>query len=140
MERAFSLLGHALEPLNGAKSVIVFGHGFGTRNRDGVAFANDYAEARQSLRNGRASVFCLDVTQADIHSLEVGLQQVAEDTGGFFERTHILPAWGLSRLAGTLAGHYVLFVERPPVRPGRHSVRVSVPDSSAVVLVRDFVD
>ena len=140
MEAALAVVGHALEPLPGAKSVIVFGHGFGRLGLSGVTLAPDYAEARRSLRAARASVFCLDVTQADYHSLEVGLQEVAEDTGGFFERTHIFPKQALNRLAGTLAGHYVLMVERPAVRKGRHKVDVSVPHRGATVLVRDFVD
>jgi VWFA-related protein len=140
MEEALALVGHALEPLPGAKSVIVFGHGFGRLGSSGVTLAPDYDEARRSLRAARASVFCLDVTQADYHSLEAGLQQVAEDTGGFFERTHLFPTRALNRLAGTLAGHYVLMVERPPVRKGRHRVDVSIPHRSATVLVRDFVD
>ena len=140
MEEALALVGRALERLPGAKSVIVFGHGFGRLQLSGVTLAPDYDEARRSLRAARASVFCLDVTQADYHSLEAGLEQVAEDTGGFFERTHLFPTRALNRLAGVLAGHYVLMVERPPVRTGRHRVDVSVPHRSATVLVRDFVD
>jgi VWFA-related protein len=140
MEEALALVGRALEPLPGAKSVIIFGHGFGRLGMNGVTLAPDYDEARRSLSAARASVFCLDVTQADYHSLEAGLQQVAEDTGGFFERTHIFPGRALNRLAGVLAGHYVLMVERPPVRKGRHRVDVSVPHRGATVLVRDFVD
>ena len=140
MEEALALVGRALERLPGAKSVIVFGHGFGRFGSSGVTLAPDYDEARRSLRAARASVFCLDVTQADYHSLEAGLQQVAEDTGGLFERTHLFPARALNRLAGVLAGHYVLMVERPPVRKGRHRVDVSVPHRGATVLARDFVD
>jgi VWFA-related protein len=140
MEEALVLVGRALERLPGAKSVIVFGHGFGRLGLSGVMLAADYDEARRALRAARASVFCLDVTQADYHSLEAGLQQVAEDTGGFFERTHLFPGRALNRLAGVLAGHYVLMVERPPVRKGRHRVEVSVPKRGATVLVRDFVD
>jgi VWFA-related protein len=140
MEKALALVGRALEPLPGAKSVIIFGHGFGRLMLSGVMLAPDYDEARRALGAARASVFCLDVTQADYHSLEAGLQQVAEDTGGFFERTHIFPGRALNRLAGVLAGHYVLIVERPPVRKGRHRVEVSVPHRNATVLVRDFVD
>jgi VWFA-related protein len=140
MEEALALVGRALEPLPGAKSVVVFGHGFGRLHLSGVTLAPDYDEARRSLRAARASVFCLDVTQADYHSLEAGLQQVAEDTGGFFERTHIFPGRALNRLAGSLAGHYVLVVERPPVKKGRHRVDVSVSHRGATVLVRDFVD
>jgi hypothetical protein len=34
--------------------------------------------------------FSLDVTDADYHSLEAGLQLMAEQTGGF-ARTHIFP-------------------------------------------------
>ena len=140
MEAALALVGRALEPLPGAKSVIIFGHGFGRLGMSGVTLAPDYDEARRALSAARASVFCLDVTQADYHSLEAGLQQVAEDTGGFFERTHLFPGRALNRLAGVLAGHYVLMVERPPVRKGRHRVEVSVPHRDATVLVRDFVD
>jgi VWFA-related protein len=140
MEEALVLVGRALERLPGAKSVIVFGHGFGRLHLSGVTLAPDYDEARRALRSARASVFCLDVTQADYHSLEAGLQQVADDTGGFFERTHLFPARALNRLAGVLAGHYVLVVERPPVRKGRHRVEVSVPHRGATILVRDFVD
>jgi hypothetical protein len=126
--------------LPGTKSVIVFGHGFGRLQMSGVTLAHDYEEARRALRAARASVFCLDITRADYHSLEVGLQQVAEDTGGFFERTHLFPARALNRLAGVLAGHYVLIVERPPSRRGRHRVVVSVPRRGLTVLARDVVD
>jgi VWFA-related protein len=139
MEEALVLVGRALEPLPGAKSVIVFGHGFGRLGMSGVTLAAEYAEARRSLRSARASVFCLDITRADYHSLEVGLQQVAEDTGGFFERTHLFPARALNRLAGVLTGHYVLVVERPPARKkAEHRVEVTV--RGATVLARDFVD
>jgi len=140
MEEALALVGGALERLPGAKSVIVFGHGFGRFGMGGVTLAPDYDEARRALSAARASVFCLDVTRADYHSLEAGLQQVAEDTGGFYERTHIFPGRALNRLAGVLGGHYVLMVERPPVRKGRHRVDVAVPHRDATVLVRDFVD
>jgi hypothetical protein len=140
MEEALALVGRALEPLPGAKNVIIFGHGFGRLGMSGVTLAPDYDEARRALRDARATGYCHDVTQADYHSLEAGLQQVAEDTGGFFERTHLFPKLALNRLAGVLAGHYVLMVERPPARKGRHRVDVSVPHRGATVLVRDFVD
>jgi VWFA-related protein len=140
MEEALALVGHLLEPLPGAKSVVVFGHGFGRFGSSGVVLAQDYDEARRALRAARAAVFCLDVTQADYHSLEVGLQQVAGDTGGFYERTYLFPTRALNRLAGTLAGHYVLFVERPSMRKGRHRVDVGVPHRDATVLVKDFID
>ena len=69
-------------------------------------------------------MFSLDVTHADYHSLEAGLKIVAKDTGGFFERTHIFTQQALTRLAGALAGHYVLFVEKPDLAPGTHRIEV----------------
>ena len=141
METALALVGHLLEPLPGAKSVIVFGHGFGRLTTSGVMLLPDYDEAQRALRAARASVFCLDVTQADYHSLEAGLQQVAGDTGGFYESTYVFPGRALNRLAGSIAGHYVLFIERPASnKKGPHRIDVDVPHRDATVLARDTID
>ena len=63
------------------------------------------------------------MTDADYHTLEVGLEQVAADTGGFYAKTHLFPAQAMARLEGAMAGHYVLAFERAaePARgaPGR---------------------
>ena len=40
------------------------------------------------------TVFALDITNADYHTLEVGLEQVAEDTGGFYAKTHLFAGPG----------------------------------------------
>ena len=50
------------------------------------------------------AVFCLDVTDADSHTLEAGLKVTAADTGGFFVRTHLFPGQAMRRLSGALAG------------------------------------
>jgi hypothetical protein len=128
MEESLALLGQALEPLQGAKSVVLIGHGFGRLSGSSIHFEAAYGEARRALQAARASVFCLDVTDADAHTLEAGLQTTARDTGGFFARTHLFPDQALNRLAGALAGHYVLFVEAeaPSARPSREiDVRLS---------------
>jgi len=119
IETALALLGQALEPLPGAKSVVYVGHGFGRILGSAVYPEPSYGEARRALQAARASVFCLDVTDADAHTLEAGLQMTANDTGGFFERTHIHAGRAIERLAGALAGHYVLFLETPPDAKGR---------------------
>ena len=111
MEAALAVLGRALEPLPGSKSVVLVGHGFGRLASGFLLLEADYAEARRALQAARASVFCLDVTDADSHTLDAGLITTAEDTGGFFVRTHQFPAQAVSRLVGALSGHYVLFVE-----------------------------
>jgi VWFA-related protein len=126
IERALELIGRALEPLPGSKSLVLVGHGFGRLGHTGVSMEHDYDSARQALVGSRTSVFSLDVVDADYHSLEVGLQLVAEETGGFYERTRTFPDVVLRRLAGALAGYYVLFVEKPDSPRATHDVDVEL--------------
>ncbi len=126
MERALLLIGRALEPLPGSKSVVLIGHGFGRYTPDGVFMEADYEPARRALVSARASVFSLDVTDADYHSLEAGLQMVSEETGGFYARTHIFPGQAMRRLSGALAGYYVLFVEAPDDSRADHELEVAL--------------
>jgi VWFA-related protein len=113
IEKALLLLGEALEPLPGTKSIVLFGHGFGRFTANGVLMEKGYDEALAALQRARAAVFSIDVTQADYHSLEAGLQSVSQETGGFYERSFQFPDRTVQRLAGALAGHYVLIVEAP---------------------------
>jgi VWFA-related protein len=136
IETALRLLGEALEGLPGAKSVVLIGHGFGRLGLGGVAMENEYGAMRDALQAARASVFCLDVTDADYHSLEAGLQLVAEDTGGFFSRTHVFPQQALNRLSGALAGYYVLFAENPGLASGTHRIDVTLTRRKGDVLAK----
>jgi VWFA-related protein len=134
IERALELIGEALEPLPGSKSLVLIGHGFGRFSRDGVTMENDYDSARHALVASRTSVFSLDVTNADYHSLEAGLQLVSEQTGGFYARTHIFPDAAMHRLAGALAGYYVLFVEKPESQRSVHNVKTELTRRKGSVL------
>ena len=136
IERALRLIGEALEELPGAKSVVLVGHGFGRLGPGGVSMESEYGAMSAALQAARVSVFCLDVTDADYHSLEAGLQLVAEDTGGFFVRTHIFPQNAINRLSGALAGHYVLFVENPGLASGSHRVEVRLQRRNGHVLAK----
>jgi VWFA-related protein len=134
MERALLRIAEALAPLPGPKSVVVVGHGFGRLSSMGITFESAYDEARDALQQARATVFCLDVTQADYHSLEAGLKVVAEDTGGLYQRTHVFSRAALDRVVAALEGQYVLFVERPAQGPGSHRVDVRLKGRDGVVL------
>jgi hypothetical protein len=141
IEEALVRLGEALQPLPGSKVVVLVGHGFGRLGLGGVSLEPRYDDARRALQAARAAVFCLDVTQADYHSLEVGLQAVAEDTGGTYERTHIFSRAALDRLASMLGGHYVLFVEKPALGRGEHRIDVRLNARPGTVFARTaFVD
>ena len=136
IEDAFRQVGEALLPLPGAKSVVFIGHGFGELTSAGVLLSSKYAQARATLHAARATVFSLDVTDADAHSLEVGMQSVAYDTGGFFARTHLFPDFAVSRLAGALAGYYVLFAEMPVLGSGAHDIHVRLTREGTVLAGR----
>jgi VWFA-related protein len=133
-ERALLLIGEALQKLPGAKTLVFLGWGLGRLSGGQVTMEKDYEPARRALLAARTSVFSLDVTDADYHSLEVGLQQVAEDTGGLYARTHLFPDQALARVEQALAGFYVLSFERPAGRPGSGSLEVSLHGPKGTVL------
>jgi VWFA-related protein len=140
-EAGLEILGRALEKLPGAKSLVFFGWGLGRLEGGAVQMDPDYDGARRALARSRTAVFALDVSKADFHSLEVGLQQVAADTGGFYMRTHNFPVLAMDRLSGALSGHYVLALERPVGPRGSHRVAVDLVARKGTVLARTtYVD
>jgi VWFA-related protein len=136
IERALWRIGDALADVPGAKSIVLVGHGFGRFGLSGVTMENEYEPMREALQQARASVFSLDVTTADYHSLEAGLQLVAEHTGGFFARTHLFASRAVRTLLGALAGHYTLFVELPALREGSHGSDIKLAKRKGHVLAR----
>ena len=137
IEKALHRIADALHNLPGSKSIVLIGHGFGRLGWTGVRMEHGYEEARDALMAARTSVFSLDVTNADYHSLEAGLQLVSRDTGGFFARTHLFTEQAMERLSGVLTGYYVLFLEQPNVTPGTHKVDVRLTRQRGTVLARD---
>jgi VWFA-related protein len=135
-EKALFLLGNALNPIPGPKSMIMFGWGFGTYTAFGVHMGRDYALARRALEQARTSVFSLDISNADYHSLEVGLKTVSEDTGGFYVKTHLFPKFAMDKLQRTLSGHYELVVKKQTATRGLHTIDVSLVRRRGEVLTR----
>jgi hypothetical protein len=97
----------------------------------------DYGPALRALGEARAAVFALDVSDADYHTLEVALEKVAEDTGGFYIKTHLFPQVAMNLVAGALRGHYVLAFESPLPRGGTHSLRIDLVGRKGTVLARN---
>jgi VWFA-related protein len=136
LEEALVLVGHALEPLPGPKSLVLFAWGMGRLERTHVVVDDHYGEARQALASARVAVFSLDVTDADYHSLEAGLRAIAAATGGFYVQTHQFAGLAMTRVEGALAGHYVLIVEKPEGRRGTHTITVDLVRRKGIVLAR----
>jgi VWFA-related protein len=140
-ETALLVTARALQPLPGAKSLVFFGFGMGRLSWPYFTMNPDYGPAAQALLDARTTVFTLDVTDADYHTLEIGLEQVARDTGGFYAKTHLFPAQAMTRLVGAVAGHYVLTFEKPTNRPGVHRVEVKLAGRKGEVLAKEsYVD
>ena len=141
-EEALIVLANALRPIPGPKSLILFGWGMGRFGSNGVRMEWNYGIARYALETARVSVFSIDFTQADYHSLEVGLGKVAEDTGGFYAKTFHFPKQAVERLQRTLVGHYELEVRKPETKVrGTHTIEVETTRKRAVVLARSsYVD
>jgi VWFA-related protein len=137
MEESLLEIADALEPLPGAKSLVLVGHGWGRLSGPDLFFGREYGPAVEAFQAGRVTVFSLDTTDADEHTLEAGLQLVAEQTGGFFERTHIFTEHAMNRLAGALAGHYVLFVEKPVSPPNYHAIEVRLNGKKGSVMAKN---
>jgi VWFA-related protein len=140
-EAGLLVIARALAPLPGSKSLAFLGWGMGRLEGGTVRMAPQYDEARRALAAARVVVFSLDVAEADYHSLEVGLQQVAEDTGGFYTRTHLFPSLAISKLERALAGYYTIAFEKPLLPPGKHRVKVELVGRKGTVLTSgSYVD
>lgn len=141
-ETAMIVLANALRPIPGPKSLIWIGWGIGRYSKEGVTMAPNYHIARYALETARVSVFTLDFTQADHHSLEVGLGKIAADTGGSYQKTWLFPRLAIDRLKRTLAGHYEIEVRKPSgLGKGAHLIDVDVSKRGAEVLARrTYVD
>ena len=135
-ERALEVMARALEPLPGEKTVIYLGWGLGRFGNGGVQMTPDYKPAVRALGAARASVFVLDVTSADYHSLEVGLEGVAEATGGLYLKTFRLPSLATDTLARTISGYYVLTLDRTSMNEDDGNVRIDLREKRGTVLAR----
>jgi VWFA-related protein len=124
LEDGITVLARALRRLPGPKAVVLIGHGFW--GIDDVA--------RRMLEDARAPVFALDVTDADHHDLEWGLQDAADQTGGFYARAR--PGHAIGRLEAAIAGHYVLTFPRPVLPIGEHAVTVELVGRRGTVLAK----
>jgi hypothetical protein len=107
-ETGLMLVANAMRSMSGTKTILLLGWGLGERTGSGVTMRYQWKDARAALDAARVSLFALDTTDADYHDLEVGLIAAAEQTGGFYAKTHIFPRVAIERLQRTLSGHYEL--------------------------------
>lgn len=135
-EQALILLAKALMRIDGAKALVFFGWGLGRYGAGGVRHEPEWRVARQLLEDARTSIFVLDVSNADYHSLEVALKDAAESTGGFYRRTHVFPQQARSQLERTLSVRFEISVVIEGIPRGVHPVTVKLVGRPGQVLSR----
>jgi VWFA-related protein len=127
-ERALELTARALEPFPGEKTLIFLGWGLGRFGGGGVDMVPAYRPAVRALAAAHASVFVLDVTSADSHSLEIGLQNVADATGGIYLKTFRLPGLATRTLAKAISGYYVLTLDSAELPGAKGQLQIELRD------------
>jgi VWFA-related protein len=137
-ERALEVTARALQPLAGEKTMIFLGWGLGRFGGGGVQMTPAYRPAVRALGAAHATVFVLDVTSADGHSLETGLEGIADATGGLYFKTFRLPALATRALTQAISGYYVLTLDRAqlPAKAAGEEVRIELRDRRGTVLAR----
>lgn len=98
-----------------------------------------WTAAVHMLRAARATVFTLDVTDADYHTLETGLRVLADTTGGTYAKTHQFPTNALARVFRHLEGRYELVFALPDSRRGGREVKVTLVGRKGDVLHRPAI-
>ena len=99
-----------------------------------------HALAVNALQQARVNVFTLDVSDADWHTLEVTLMDLADLTGGTYAKTHIFSAQALDLAFRAIEGRYVVVFARPERPPGRHVIELTLRTKKGRVLARPFYD
>jgi len=136
VDRALQLVAKALAPIPGGKAIVFFGWGF--RVDRSPREHREHVQALASIEKARATVFTLDVTLADAHTLEAEMKAVSEETGGTYESLFLFPSGAVRRLARRLAGRYVLVCVRPELRRGVHRVLVDLAGRPGSVTARTY--
>ena len=137
MADALILIGNALQRISGAKSLVFFGYALGQMSAGPrITIDDSYPMAMKALSDSRTSVFSMDVTHADSHSLEVGLRQVAEDTGGFYIKTHLFPEIAMTKLARVISSYYELSIIPPPDLTENYTIKIKVDRPRTDIYVR----
>ncbi len=143
-ERALEVLARALAPIAGGKTLLYFGWGLGTvggLTGPNASEQQAWVDALHRMSDARTTIYTLDVTDADYHTLEGSIQQIAELTGGTYQKTHIHPDLAMDLVGRAISGRYVLVLVKPPGPRGEHSVEIALAGKKGRVISRQyFVD
>jgi len=139
MSRALELIGQALRPIEGTKSLVFVGFGLGRMSAGPrVTVGDQYERSMEALTAARTSVFSIDITDADAHSLELGMRIISEDTGGFYMKTNVFPEVAMTMLTRVISSYYELSIIPPPDLDDSYTIKVKVDRPKTDVYVRQW--
>jgi hypothetical protein len=123
---ALQFTADALAAVPGEKDILYFGYGLEGGNLQRML---------RALTGARATVFVVDTTQADGHTLSGTLVSLAASTGGTYGSSFYYADRALDRIERTIAGHYqvTLDLSAQPDAAGRLSIRLR--DKKGTVLM-----
>ncbi len=136
MTEALEVVAQSLIPLHGPKTLVLFGWGVGRYNAGHRITTPKYGSAIGALAAARTSVFSVDITTADWHTLEIGLRKVSHDTGGIYLKTHLFPDGAMDKLVRVISSYYELSILPPPKLKHPYRIDVKVDRPGARVYVR----
>jgi VWFA-related protein len=136
VDKGMTVVARALAKIPGGKAMLYFGWGFQVDHSP--AQGRDAGEALAALFEARVNVFTLDISLADYHTLEVRLMDVAELTGGRYEKTHLFTGGALARVVRSLGGRYVLVFVKPEGQHGYHPLSVELAGRKGSVAARAY--
>ncbi len=136
LEDALLLLGRSMRRLPGAKTLIFVGY---SMNR-WEGSSQVLGEALGLLIAGRVTMFSMDITRADYHSLEGPMIQAAEESGGFYVKTNVFSQGAMSKVEQAMDGVYEVSFIKPRLPGGRHEIRMALRSRKGQVYHRRFYD
>jgi len=129
---ALITIASALARLPGHKTMIFLGQGF----TNATGEVGNFGPAIDALRIADTPVFVLDANNADRHSRETMLLELADKTGGFYYRMYKAPQNAFPRIERAIAGYYELIYDTA-ITPGDPELRISVGKPHFEILVAD---
>ena len=136
VDKGLAVLARALAPIPGGKAMLYFGWGLQVDRTPAEGRAA--GEALAALYEARVNVFTLDISDADYHTLELRLMDMADLTGGRYEKTHIFTGGALARVVRSLGGRYVLVFVKPAGQHGYHPLSVELAGRKGNVAARAY--
>jgi hypothetical protein len=133
-EAGLLIVAKAIANIQGPKTLLLCGHGFGDNLRGTVLLKPEWAEARDAFIDARTTIISLNTSEAP-GQLSAGLAHASGATGGFYAQAALAPHQAIERTKRTLRGRYDLeLIADESLGAGTHTVEVRVTRRGTVVL------